>query len=187
MNEISDYYVTLRPVREGMPDAVGMRNIAFVNDPALEEVGIYLNEQDARIVANETIQKTILDYLKSCGIVKPNNWNEVTEEDYLSAREINLGVEDTESYNDISKRDGSGQWLVRYEYSGPNDSKTRDFCSDVLSLGKLYTEEEIINGLSNPEFGSYSVFDYKGSYGCRHVWKRRIYFEDYEDNEVRRV
>lgn len=187
MNEISNYYVTLRPVRKGMPDAVGMRNIAFVNDPALEEVGIYLNEQDSRIVATENIQKNILDYLNSCGIVKPNNWKEVTEEEYLSEREINLGVEDSESYNDVTKRDGSGQWLVRYEYSGPNDGKTRSFCSDVLSIGKLYTEEEIINGLSNPEFGNYSIFDYKGSYGCRHVWKRRIFFEDYEDNEVRKV
>ena len=187
MSEIATYYVTLKPIREGAPNAIGMRNIAYVNDPAVEEVGIYLQEHDARIVVDDSTQNAILNYLKTCGIVKPDNWIEVTEEEYLSAREVNLGVEDSESYNDFQKKGGGGQWLVRYEYSGPNDDKTRSFCSEVLSLGRLYTEEEIKNGLSNPEFGNYSIFDYKGSYGCRHVWKRKIYFEDYEDGEVRRV
>jgi len=189
MDEISTYYVTLNPVREGAISASGMHHIAHVSDPAVEEVGIYLNEHDKRIVADETIKGNILEYLKNCGCVKPDNWNEVSEEDYLSAKEINLTTDptSTESYNDFQKKGGGGQWLVRYDYSGPSDEKTRDFCSDILSLGRLYTEEEISNGLSNPEFGNYSIFDYKGSYGCRHVWKRKIFFEDYEDDEVRRV
>jgi len=187
MQEIATYYVTLKPTREGGISPIGLNNIAYVSDPAVEEVGIYLNAHDSRIVADETIQNKILDYLKSCGQEKPTNWTEVTEEDYLSNRELNMAVTDQESYNDFSKKDGSGQWLVRYEYTGPNDDKTRSFCSDILGLGRLYTEEEIKNGLSNPEFGNYSIWDYKGSYGCRHVWKRRIYFEDYEDGDVRRV
>ena len=29
---------------------------------------------------------------------------------------------------------------------------------------------------SNPEFGTYSIYKYKGSFGCRHRWKRLIYF-----------
>jgi hypothetical protein len=187
MNEIPTYYVTLKPIREGAQPAFGWRNIAFVPDPAIDEVGVYLSEHDQRVVADDNVQSLILEYLKGCGVVKPENWREVTEEEYLEARSVNLGVEDSESYNDLQKKGGGGQWLVRYEYSGPVDEKTRDFCREVISLGKLYTEEEIKNGLSNPEFGDYSIFDYKGSYGCRHVWKRRIYFEDYEDNEVRRV
>ena len=187
MAEIATYYVTLKPIREGAKPAFGWRNIAYVNDPAIEEVGVYLNAHDPRLVADELVQAKILEYLKSCGVVKPSNWTEVSEEVYLSERSINMGVEDSESYNDFQKKGGGGQWLVRYEYTGPNDDKTRSFCSEVLSLGRLYTEEEIKNGLSNPEFGNYSIWDYKGSYGCRHKWKRQIYFEDYEDGEVRRV
>lgn len=187
MDEIADYYVTLKPIREGAPHAIGMRNIAYVNDPALDEIGIFLSEQDARFVADENTQKQILDYLKTCGIVRPDNWKESTEDEYLADREINLAVTDQESYNDVTKKDGSGQWLVRYEYTGPRDSLNRSFCAEILDLGKLYTEEEIVNGLSNPDFKGYSIFTYKGSYGCRHVWKRRIYFEDYEDGDVRRV
>ena len=189
MEEIATYYVTLKPVRDGAPHMSGMHHIAYVPDPAVEEVGVYLNEHDKRVVADIDTQNKILDYLRSCGQERNEKWKEVSDEDYTQAREINLTTDPTarESVNDFPKKDGSGQWLVRYEYSGPNDEKTRDFCSEVLSLNRLYTEEEIKNGLSNPEFGNYSIWDYKGSYGCRHVWKRKIFFEDYEDDAVRRV
>lgn len=189
MEEIATYYVTLKPIREGGISPVGMKNIAFVNDPAVEEVGIYLNYHDKKIVADDATKVALLDYLNGCGIEQPENWREVCEEEYLEARTLNLGnnPEDSESYNDLQKKGGGGQWLVRYKYSGPSDEKTRDFCNEILKLDRIYTEEEISNGLSNPEFGNYPIFDYKGSYGCRHVWKRMIFFEDYEDNEVRRV
>lgn len=189
MEELATYYVTLKPIRKDGAFASGMRNIAYVSDPAIEEIGIYLNEQDTRIVADEKVQKHILEYLKSVGCVKPDHWKEVTEEEYLSAKEVNLTTDPTarESFNDVPDPKGGGQWLVRYKYEGTIIETTRDFCREVLAMGRIYTEEEITNGLSNPEFGNYSIFDYKGSYGCRHKWKRQIYYEDYEDNEVRRV
>lgn len=187
MAEIADYYVTLKPIREGGVSPIGMKNIAFVPDPAVEEIGIYLNVHDKRVVVTDEMHAKILDYLKSCGQVKPSNWVEVSDEEYLEAKAVNLGVEDSESYNDFPKKGGGGQWLVRYYYDGPEDDKNRSFCAEVLSLGRIYTEEEIKNGLSNPEFGNYSIWDYKGSYGCRHRWRRQIYFEDFEDNEVRKV
>jgi hypothetical protein len=46
MSEIATYYVTLKPIREGAQPAFGWRNIAYVNDPAIEEVGVYLNAHD---------------------------------------------------------------------------------------------------------------------------------------------
>lgn len=188
MDEIATYYVTLKPVREGRTMASGMANIAFVSDPAVEEVGVYLSQHDKRIVADATTQGKILEYLKGCGTEKPSNWVEVSEEEYLQSVKVELNQPtDAESFNDVSKQDGTGQWLVRYEYSGPQDSKNRSFCAEILALNRIYTEEEIKNGLSNPEFGNYSIWDYKGSYGCRHIWKRKIYFEDYEDGEVRSV
>jgi hypothetical protein len=189
VENIATYYVTLKPTSVNGVEGKGMTNIAYVPDPAIEEVGIFLEKHDTRIVADEATQKAILDYLETVGIEKPKRWREVTEEEYLSARELNLTTDPTsrESYNDFPNKDGSGQWLVRYEYNGPKDNRNRTFCADMLSLGRIYTEEEIKNGLSNSEFGNYSIFDYKGSYGCRHTWKRMIFFEDYEDDEVRRV
>lgn len=189
MDKLATYYVTLKPTSVTGIKGKGMTNIAYVSDPAIEEVGIYLNEHDSKIVVDEVTHKAIIDYLKTVGIEKPKHWKEVSEEEYLSARNINLTTDPTsrESFNDFTNKEGTGQWLVRYEYSGPKDFKNRSFCADMLSLGRIYTEEEIKNGLSNSEFGNYSIFDYKGSYGCRHTWKRLIFFEDFEDDAVRRV
>jgi hypothetical protein len=193
VEQIAEYYVTLKPTHDKGRNADGMHHIAFVEDPAIEEIGIYLNAHDSRIVADEDIQKKILEYLRGCGQEVPSHWREVTDEEYLAAREVELTTDPTsrESYNDLPDPKGGGQWLVRYKYFTPNGSPvietTREFCREVIALGRIYTEEEIQNGLSNPEFGNYSIFDYKGSYGCRHVWKRQIYYEDYEDDEVRKV
>lgn len=189
MQEIPTYYVTLKPTRKDGKAAQGMHHIAFVDDPAIEEVGIYLNLADPRIVANETIQAEILKHLSNCGQVKPEHWREVEESEYLEAREIAMTNDPLarSSFNDLPDPKGGGQWLVRYKYTGVRDDKNREFCAAILDMDRIYTEEEIKNGLSNPEFGNYSIFDYKGSYGCRHVWKRQIYYEDYADDEVRRV
>ena len=146
-------------------------------------------KDDTRMVADEAIQSEILKYLSECGMKQPEHWKLATEEEYLSDQKTELTTDPTErsSVNDFMKSDGSGMWYVRYKYSGPQDDKNRSFCAEILSLDRIYTEEEIKNGLFNPEFGNYSIWDYKGSYGCRHVWERLIFFEDFEDDEVRRV
>ena len=68
-----------------------------------------------------------------------------------------------------------GLYAIRYEYNGPIDEKNRQFCAEVLGLNLIYRKEDI-NQMSfssdNPDFGTYSIFDYKGSYGCRHNWER---------------
>ncbi len=72
-----------------------------------------------------------------------------------------------------------GMFKIRYKYIGPRDERNRDFCADVLDLGLLYRKEDIDMmsfSTTNPEFGTYSIFNYKGSYGCRHAWHRRVYF-----------
>jgi hypothetical protein len=146
-------------------------------------------KDDKRMVADEAIQSEILKYLSECGMKQPEHWKLATEEEYLSDQKTKLTTDPTErsSVNDVMKSDGSGMWYVRYKYSGPSDDKNRSFCAEILAIDRIYTEEEIKNGLFNPEFGNYSIWDYKGSYGCRHVWERLIFFEDFEDDEVRRV
>ena len=73
----------------------------------------------------------------------------------------------------------AGLYKIRYEYRGPHDDKNRDFCSEVLDLNLIYRKEDIdtmTTNVANPEFGSYSIWDYKGSYGCRHRWHRLVFF-----------
>lgn len=93
---------------------------------------------------------------------------------------------------DVSRED-FGRWRVRYLYEGPRDDNNRNFCATLLDrqgLNSVYRREDI-NIMSftaaNPEFGRYSIFRYKGSYGCRHKWKRVIFFDDSETGTTRRV
>lgn len=72
-----------------------------------------------------------------------------------------------------------GMFKIRYQYIGPRDEKNREFCAAVLDMNLIYRKEDIDMmsfSTTNPEFGTYSIFNYKGSYGCRHHWSRRVYF-----------
>jgi len=44
--EIKDYYMTLKPVKDGGINASGFDKIAFVDDPAIEEMGVYMSEDN---------------------------------------------------------------------------------------------------------------------------------------------
>ena len=65
---------------------------------------------------------------------------------------------------------------VLYEYVGPVDSKIRKFCKRMMDLsgkGILWSKTDLqnIQG-SNPEFPQYyNIYEFKGSYGCRHSWR----------------
>ena len=63
-----------------------------------------------------------------------------------------------------------GNLAVRYKYTGPQDSRNRDFCARLMKLNKIFRREDI-NSLSisgtNQEFGIYDIFRYKGSYKPR--------------------
>lgn len=117
---------------------------------------------------------------------------DVEEHDKSVAEIFQLAIESdpwSESGLDFPNEE-NGEWLVRYQYDGPLDSRNRAFCRDVMMLNLIYRKEDI-DMMSfrneNGEFGRYSIFLYKGSYGCRHRWKRLIFYRDFEDQETRRV
>ena len=65
---------------------------------------------------------------------------------------------------------------VLYEYVGPVDSKIRQFCKRMMQLsnkGLLWSKTDLQNIQGgNPEFPTkYNIYEYKGSYGCRHNWR----------------
>ncbi len=156
---------------------------------------------------NAIIEETALSKIEELGEVPGENWklistddianneDELTDEEILNAQEFRIVAKPNEdSTLDKNKADGSGTWKVRYRYDGPLDGKNRNFCSKVLKYqgrtGKVFRKEDI-NAMSfrgeNKDFGTYSIFKYKGSYGCRHKWKRLIFFADADDGETRQV
>ena len=80
-----------------------------------------------------------------------------------------------------------GLYKILYEYTSGDGRDiiptSRDFCRRVIRYQrntKRRFRKEDIDQMSfsseNGEFGTYSIFKFKGSYGCRHYWKRLIYF-----------
>lgn len=150
-------------------------------------------DEDTRLVMSDEDKVKVLELLSSTGQSVPENWQEKTIDEYNLAMENGGLIElsdtptDSISKNDLKSKKNNGEWLVRYKYEGPRDEKNRDFCNEILMLDKIYTEEQIKNSLRNNEFGTYNIFDFKGSYGCRHRWDRKIYFASNDDDEVRKV
>ena len=58
---------------------------------------------------------------------------------------------------------------VYYYYSGPLDEKTRPFCAELLNIDKFYRESDL-NSLSKKV--GYDVVAEKGTFNCRHEWKK---------------
>ena len=75
---------------------------------------------------------------------------------------------------------------MRYRYvPGPGEPAIKDtsrtFCRTMMRdfAGAVFRKEDIdIMSFTraNPEFGTYSIWRYKGSYNCRHRWERLVYF-----------
>lgn len=72
---------------------------------------------------------------------------------------------------------------IRYFYDGKVGTNTRDFCSKMVSAGKVYRKEDIdaaSKGSVNPGWGpngadNYDIFLWKGGGDCHHRWVRRTY------------
>lgn len=70
--------------------------------------------------------------------------------------------------------------LIRYKYEGPLKSTSREFCIYMINNHSMdYFRREDINQMSfsraNPDFGTYSIWNYKGSYNCGHAWVAYIF------------
>ena len=72
---------------------------------------------------------------------------------------------------------------VRYVYksTGQAEGKSRDFCSMMMSEGRVYRKEDIEDASgANAGFGpngsaNYDIFLYKGGPWCQHFWEMRTY------------
>jgi Putative phage serine protease XkdF len=140
------------------------------------------NEKTYYILPEE-IKPLIIDHFKNVGQKK----DDLIKEGYTELSETDIkNIEselkfDIESFPDEKSFLDKGNYAIRYQYSGVRDDKNRQFCADVLDLDLIFRKEDI-NRMSfrseNQDFGKYSIFDYKGSYNCRHKWKRLVFKKD---------
>jgi hypothetical protein len=131
--------------------------------------------------------KELIDYFK--GLKKEDEYDLMDDYNLLDEEQAedenhnyefaaNTGVINPTGKAGKSNKDKS-LFKIRYVYRGgaPKET-TRDFCRHMMNneYTSLFTREDITAmTTANPEFGSYNVFRYKGSYNCRHYWLRRLY------------
>lgn len=80
--------------------------------------------------------------------------------------------------NEESGEDSELAYRIRYKYTGPRDKKNRAFCDEMMRQNRVFRREDIdamTEALSNPEFGYYSIWDFRGSFNCRHFWTKLTY------------
>lgn len=67
----------------------------------------------------------------------------------------------------------------RYKYIGPQDSKNRTFCAEMMRANRVFRVEDI-NQMSLTDVNpvgpdGYDIFEWRGSYNCRHRWVQLMY------------
>ena len=135
--------------------------------------------------------KEIIEYLKS--LEKEDEYSILDDYNLLDEEQCEdenhnyeftkLKEVDTESIKPSGKDAKANKdrmlFKIRYVYRGGGvKTTTRDFCRHMMTneYTSLFTREDITAmSTANPEFGTYNIFRYKGSYNCRHYWLRRLY------------
>ena len=102
-----------------------------------------------------------------------DGWDIVKVEKITPQEVYKMQQEKFSSPNDPSQLD-TENLRIRYKYIGPRDPDNRAFCASMLANDLVYRIEDI-ERLSNPEFGSYNIFLFRGSFNCRHAWVRLLY------------
>lgn len=127
----------------------------------------------------DNIQDKLIETLAELGFPV-----EDLEEDYIIMDEPKeqFGLPTRQSANpDLPTNDTSGTYKILYEYVGPRDSRNRSFCRRLLELNMMFRKEDIqkmsLSGANSQEFGYYDIFEYKGSFGCRHSWKKKYIYQ----------
>lgn len=72
-----------------------------------------------------------------------------------------------------------------YRYSGGIQANSRNFCTVMVGLGKIYTKAEIDAmsaipfqpGMGPGGSNTYNIFDYKGGVSCKHFWEQLRVFK----------
>ena len=189
---------------EDLDDEAGIDFISIVSDPAIQRN--FLAFKDGPKVMDKQRQNDIIklleeeeigvskDILKRSKIIKTQKVE--SGRDYLEImkkmngeflkRSAIKGKTDSDSFLDYGG--GDNRTHVRFYYEGPTDSRNRDFCGFMMrsKSNTLFRYEDIMYMTSNDandEFGYYDIFQFKGSYGCRHFWTR-VDFQVIDDRKV---
>ena len=148
----------------------GVDAVSLVDEPAIEINWVAFNktQEDFIIPDGEdmSFSSRIIETGHSEDDLLNDGW-EMVSEDFISSSPNSESIEDTE------------ERLIRYKYvlnpqaqGAPIKETTREFCVDLLQKNLVYRVEDL-EGITN-DLGS-SAMVWRGSYNCRHIWKKIEY------------
>jgi hypothetical protein len=167
-------------------DESGIDAISLVSRPAHDEQWLAFNKEEQpeeyspyKVMEDNFCEITPkLDQLgEPYSQLIEEGWEIVRVEKITPQMVTKMNQERFSSPNDSSELD-TDEYRIRFKYVGPRDDKNRKFCADMLRKNRVYRIEDINDltaNVANEEFGYYSIFNWRGSFNCRHTWVRLIY------------
>jgi hypothetical protein len=170
---------------EDNDDQAGLDGIALVNMPAHEAAFEYFGVQEETcshyVLSDEQIPQ-VIQMFHSYG--EPQGLLEKEGFKIVSVRPV--GKKEFAIIADPNAPSSQDTPTVkfRYKYVGPQDSKNRTFCAEMMRANRVFRIEDI-NSMSlaneNPVGpDGYDMFEWRGSFNCRHRWVQLMYAADTE-------
>jgi hypothetical protein len=165
-------------IQDGDEEA-GLDGIALVEMPAHEANFEYFSDQkksEKYVLSDEEIPKVIQmfhSYGEPQGLLEKEGW--------FISQVKNVGKHEFQiiSHPDDTSSQDTDEVRFRYKYVGPKDDKNRTFCAEMMSAGKVFRIEDIMT-MSDRSINpvgpdGYDMFEWRGSFNCRHRWVQLIY------------
>lgn len=195
--ELDIYFITAKPA-----DFLDLEVIDTLDEGEQEKEGANADEFSHQCFSNlpQKTQIKLADTLIKLGEDEADILKEYEKIDTREASEETEPIMDAlftfasvirSTGNDGKGKSKQDNELIKIRYRYAPDRSThkpqRDFCSDMISAGKVYTKENIIAGFgANPGFGidggaTYDIWLYKGGPNCFHWFERVTYLQ--KDNK----
>jgi hypothetical protein len=148
----------------------GVDAVSLVDEPAIEINWVAFNKTHEDFIIPDGEDMKFSSMIIEKGQSEQDLFDdgyEIVKEDFISSSPNSPSFEDTE------------ERLIRYKYvlnpqagGSPIKETTREFCKDLLQKNLVYRVEDL-ERITN-DLGS-SAMVWRGSYNCRHLWKKIEY------------
>jgi hypothetical protein len=158
----------------------GLDGIALVEMPAHESNFEYFAKEEEKsthyVLSDEEIPQVIQmfhAYGEPQGLLEKEGFK-ITEVKSVGKKEFAILADP----NAPSSQD-TPDVKFRYKYVGPQDEKNRTFCAQMMRANRVFRIEDI-QEMSNRSVNpvgpdGYDMFEWRGSFNCRHKWVQLIY------------
>lgn len=169
---------------DDLQDISGLDGIALVEKPAHESNWLAFAEDENQkniyeVLTPEQLYDLAIELNKlgePVGYLESQGWKLQKIEPIKNQMAFAINI--ISNPNEDSGEDSELAYRIRYKYSGPKDKKNRAFCSEMMRQNRVFRREDIddmTEALSNPQFGYYSIWNFRGSFNCRHYWNKLTY------------